>query len=52
MVQLDLTPDIEVQVFYLLFDTCHVVKIERSVKQHTKYLNFHCKIMLDHPVKV
>ena len=37
-VQLDFTPEME--VFFMLYERCHIENIKRSFKQHMKCLNF------------
>ena len=48
VVQLYFTPEIE--VFSMLFDRCHSENRKITIKQHTEYFNFLCKIQLDNPV--
>ena len=49
MVQLDLTPEIE--VFHMLFERSTKDR-KISIKLHVKYFNFRSLVQLDHPVRL
>ena len=48
VVYLNFTPEIE--VFHMLFERYLTIFSTTSLKQHTEYLQFHCKFQLDLPI--